>query len=164
MPHLPHRFRPLAFYIGTEALALLMHVGLTLWGFQLHAIGGHQCYTRGVAPRWTADAAPAGGSGASSCCGASDGGGSSSARSSMDGSVWETGSAAGDGCEPILLMHGVGLGPLPYVGFLMHLMSTGGALLGHRDVECGVHWQQGARGRRSGGRWKHGGVGAAKEH
>ncbi|KAI8467743.1 MAG: hypothetical protein J3K34DRAFT_523459 [Monoraphidium minutum] len=97
---LPAAYRPLAFYALTELLALMGRAAMWAAGFTRHVAGGHVFYTRAAA------AAPGGGEGGD-------------ARAAPPAAA----------PAPVLLLHGVGAGVLPYLWMICSLASTGRAMV-----------------------------------
>ncbi|KXZ52317.1 hypothetical protein GPECTOR_10g949 [Gonium pectorale] len=94
-------YRPLFFYAGVELLILLKHVMMLAAGFRAHMHSGMRYYTYGL-PAPTA-------------------GGAANALRSPGGRGRRQAAAT----APVLFLHGVGLGILPYLNFLLRLSSLG---------------------------------------
>ncbi|GLC43385.1 hypothetical protein PLESTF_000427800 [Pleodorina starrii] len=110
--------RPLAFYAGVEVLIALKHVMLQAAGFRAHMHQGLRYYTYGL---------PAPASSSSSATPPSHHNPSPSSQSPASVADAATPSAAA--AAPILFLHGVGLGLLPYLNFLLRLSSLGRPVL-----------------------------------
>lgn len=112
-----HWYKPLAFYVAMEVAALLCRVALHAAGFQRHVTMGLAYYTMNLpAPprRWSSD-------GAAGVC-------SSGGR----GRDWRLAYSSGDSSQQVLLvlLHGIGMGLIPYISMLFNMAATG--------VWCGV--------------------------
>lgn len=103
-------YKPLAFYAGSEVAAGLKHVLLLACGFKCHEHRGYTYYTYGLDP-----------------CSASPG-----AESSCNSS--------GGSKEPIVFLHGVGAGLLPYLHFVQRLVATGHPLLAAEYKHLSMRW------------------------
>lgn len=111
-----HWYKPLAFYLVMEAAALLCRVALHAAGFQRHVWMGLAYYTRNMPAqpvRHSIDI-PAG----------------------MHGGSWHRYSRAaampaqrgsrGSQEVPLVLLHGIGMGLIPYISMLFNMAATGG--------------------------------------
>ncbi|EFJ53114.1 hypothetical protein VOLCADRAFT_115694 [Volvox carteri f. nagariensis] len=98
-------YRPLAFYAGVEVLIALKHVMLLAAGFRAHMYQGMLYYTYGL-PATAAAAAV-----------------QQQGHSLIRSETPTVRTAASDVKAPILFLHGVGLGLLPYLNFLLRLSS-----------------------------------------
>jgi hypothetical protein len=122
-------YRPAAFYIITELLTLIGNGALLAAGFAMHRAEGFQYFTYGMAPAATtssAGAAPASGSGkapsgttlSSPCCPTS----------------------TSTPLAPLLFLHGVGLGCVPYLDLLLGLAAGGRPLLAPQYTHVSLRW------------------------
>ena len=103
---LPAQPRPLVFYALTEALGLMTHAALAAAGFERHDVGGVAYYTRG--------------------CGLGLGGGGSVGDGNGGSGGNGSGGDGGDSsAAPVLFLHGVGQGLLPYLDLLFLFASRG---------------------------------------
>ncbi|GIM02000.1 hypothetical protein Vretimale_6706 [Volvox reticuliferus] len=104
-------YRPLFFYMGVEVLIMLKHVMLLAAGFRPHMCQGMRFYTYGLpaTPVTATETPPAAAA-------------SAAAPTQRANSV---GKNDGGADAPVLFLHGVGLGLLPYLNFLLRLSSLG---------------------------------------
>ncbi|GLI59609.1 hypothetical protein VaNZ11_001541, partial [Volvox africanus] len=114
-------YRPLIFYLLTEAVAAATHLALLLMGFRATMTPG------GTATVYTwargADAAAAS---------ASKGAMKKTGGGAMDTAVAAATAATGDGGDPpLVFLHGIGLGLTPYLRLLSRLVTSSG---GRRPV------------------------------
>lgn len=107
--------RPLALYLGTEVIALLTAAALWGMGFQVGAHNGDRYFYKPAAPT---PASPAPRS-------------PYSATGNKTGAVGSSGAggSVGSNDRPILLLHGVGLGLLPYLMLVARLGASKHAVL-----------------------------------
>jgi hypothetical protein len=113
-----HWYKPLAFYVTMEAAALLCRVALQAAGFQRHEWMGLAYYTRNMSAQQIRPSTdlPAG-----------------FYRSSSGMHVHQPGTAASLGQHrsrsseqvPLVLLHGVGMGLVPYISVLFNMAATG---------------------------------------
>lgn len=113
-----HWYKPLAFYVTMEAAALLCRVALQAAGFQRHEWMGLAYYTRNMSAQQIRPSTdlPAG-----------------FYRSSSGMHVHQPGRAASLGQHrsrsseqvPLVLLHGVGMGLVPYISVLFNMAATG---------------------------------------
>ncbi|PNH03592.1 hypothetical protein TSOC_010335 [Tetrabaena socialis] len=127
---LPHLYRPLLVYGGMEALAWLNHCMLLAAGYHLppraaaaerQRDGGGVCddhyyYIANLPPRSSGAKVGGGGGG---------GGG---------------GAAAAEGPVPIVFLHGVGMGLMPYLRLLVALAATGAPILAFELKHVSQRW------------------------
>ncbi|GLI62994.1 hypothetical protein VaNZ11_005852 [Volvox africanus] len=99
-------YRPLFFYMGVEVLIALKHVMLLAAGFRPHLCRGLRYYTYGLPDDAVTTIA--------------------TSRTATSMKRGNSGGKSGDGADaPVLFLHGVGLGVLPYLNFLLRLSSLG---------------------------------------
>jgi hypothetical protein len=107
-----HWYKPLAFYAAMEVAALLCRMALHAAGFQRNVTMGLACYSMNLPSpprRWSSDVAAGGCSNAGRGCdlrAAQNGGGSSQQ-------------------VPLVLLHGIGMGLIPYISMLFNMAATG---------------------------------------
>eukprot|EP00798_Chlamydomonas_sp_ICE-L_P022042 gene22042-29108_t len=114
--------RPFSWYACVEFLFLVKHIVLLSAGFTAHHLRCHTYYTKGIAPRGTTRGGVA-----------SQGSGLTTHLKGCD--------TCESGCEkcenekdtPVLFLHGVGIGLLPYIPFVMKLVATGRPVIA---LEC----------------------------
>lgn len=97
-----HWYRPLAFYLAMEAAALLCRVALQAAGFQRHVWMGHGYYTKNMSAQHPHKAA-------------------------YQSANLET-AAGAVGVQqdvPLVLLHGIGMGLIPYISCLFNMAATG---------------------------------------
>ncbi|KAI8469722.1 MAG: Alpha/Beta hydrolase protein [Monoraphidium minutum] len=123
---LSHMWRPLGFYVWMEAAAAARHAALAAMGFRRRRAAGLTYYVRPGA----AAAAAAGGGG---------GGAGAGLENSGDGGGGE-GSGDGGAAVPMLLLHGVGMGLLPYLAFIAHLAATGRPVIAVEFKHISMRW------------------------
>jgi hypothetical protein len=116
-------YRPACFYMATEALHLLGHGALLAAGFRPGQHAGFTYYTFGMP---AAAAQPAGSRG-----GGQGGGGQQQQEA-----------AAAQQEAPLLFLHGVGLGLLPYLDLLLGLAAIGRPLLAPQFRHVSLRWSR----------------------
>lgn len=107
-----HWYKPLAFYAAMEVAALLCRVALHAAGFQRSVTMGLAYYTMNLPPpprRWSSDAA------AGVCSNGGHGCDLRTAHSGVDSSQQ----------VPLVLLHGIGMGLIPYISMLFNMAATG---------------------------------------
>ncbi|GFR43461.1 hypothetical protein Agub_g4544 [Astrephomene gubernaculifera] len=121
-------YRPLIFYAGVELLMLLKHVMLRAAGFKAYTMNGMRYYTYGLpvpgntscsATTTTSHSSTAPTSKSANCNGSS----SAPEPTSAAAATAAASTASSAATAPILFLHGVGLGLLPYLNFLLRLSS-----------------------------------------
>eukprot|EP00198_Chlamydomonas_reinhardtii_P008767 XP_001698104.1 predicted protein [Chlamydomonas reinhardtii] len=100
-------WRPLGFYVAIELLVGLKHVMLLAAGFRPYMVGGLRYYTYGLPPLTPAQAA------------------AELVAVQRRGGAGRREAEATSAAAPLLFLHGVGLGLLPYLNFLLQLSSLG---------------------------------------
>jgi hypothetical protein len=110
-------WRPLGFYLSMEAAALLRDASLRAMGFRRGDCMGLTYYSR----PGTAAAAGTGANAAGAAAGGAGAGEGGGAEARQQQGEEEQGQDV-----PLLLLHGVGMGLLPYITFLANLAATGG--------------------------------------
>jgi hypothetical protein len=127
-------YRPAFFYLATEALHLLGHGALLAAGFRAGQHGGFTYFTFGMPS--AAGAAAAG------------------APCSSSSSQLQQPSASSRHCcpapqqpAPLLFLHGVGLGLVPYLDLLLGLAATGRPLLAPQYSHVSLRWSRWAAAR-----------------
>ncbi|KAG2445181.1 hypothetical protein HYH02_008649 [Chlamydomonas schloesseri] len=118
-------WRPLGFYVGVELLVGLKHVMMLAAGFTPYMVGGLRYYTYGL-PRLSAAQAAAELVAAARREREQEGRPQAAAvGDSGAGAAGRRAAAAASQSAPLLFLHGVGLGLLPYLNFLLQLTSLG---------------------------------------
>ncbi|KAG2439527.1 hypothetical protein HXX76_004880 [Chlamydomonas incerta] len=132
-------WRPLGFYAGVELLVGLKHVMLLAAGFRPYRVGGLRYYTYGLPPLPPAEAAPEAAAarvaaarrereqeGRPAAPAAPAAAAPAAAPPRRGGRREAAGAGAAEAAEaPLLFLHGVGLGLLPYLNFLLQLCCLG---------------------------------------
>ncbi|GBF95505.1 hypothetical protein Rsub_07855 [Raphidocelis subcapitata] len=109
--------KPLAWYGLAEGLGGVKHAVLLAAGFRCQRWGAFAYYTLGLPP------APAAGDAAADAAGRG-----------------AAGAAAAAGSEPIFFAHGVGLGLLPYLGFVLKLAALGRPVVAIEYPHLAMRW------------------------
>eukprot|EP00879_Flechtneria_rotunda_P023592 GHRR01024959.1.p1 GENE.GHRR01024959.1~~GHRR01024959.1.p1 ORF type:complete len:452 (+),score=112.94 GHRR01024959.1:201-1556(+) len=104
---LKHVYRPFLFYVVMEVGAWLCYVTILAAGFQSYELNGVRYYTYKLGPQQLLQAAS-----------------SPSANGHTNG-----GSQASSDAEPLVFLHGVGAGLLPYLALVFHLPAIGRPLI-----------------------------------
>ena len=127
-------WRPLGFYVAIELLVGLKHVMLLAAGFRPYMVGGLRYYTYGLPPLTPAQAAAelvAVQVGTARREREQEGhrqeqqAAAAAAASQRRGGAGRREAEATSAAAPLLFLHGVGLGLLPYLNFLLQLSSLG---------------------------------------
>lgn len=129
-----HWYKPLAFYAAMEAAALLCRVALHAAGFQRHVWMGLAYYTRNMPAQQIRPSTdlPAGfyrsGSGMHV-----------HQHQSARAAARAHNSRSSSQEVPLVLLHGIGMGLVPYISMLFNMAATGEA--GHKHVRVRVRMQ-----------------------
>jgi len=103
-----HWYRPLAFYLAMEAAALLCRVALQAAGFQRHVWMGHGYYTKNMPVQHPH-------------------------KNAFQSTNLETAAGAVGAQQdvPLVLLHGIGMGLIPYISCLFSMAATGASEPAH---------------------------------
>ncbi|GBF96822.1 hypothetical protein Rsub_09678 [Raphidocelis subcapitata] len=159
---LSHMWRPLAFYVAMEAAAAAKNAALLAAGFRRRRCGQITYYVRpgdaaggaagfgfgGRRRRGGSDGGESGGGGGwvngwRRCGGGGGGGGEGGGGWSPiggDGPARSGGGGSGSVDVPMLLLHGVGMGLLPYLGLLANLAATGRTVIAVEFRHVAMRW------------------------
>jgi hypothetical protein len=120
-------YKPLAFYAGSEVAAGIKHLLLLACDFQCHTHRGYTYYTYGL-----------------------DHGSVVSSRGEAESGLLHNGThnnshsnntnSSSSSKEPIVFLHGVGAGLLPYLHFVQRLVATGHPLLAAEYKHLSMRW------------------------
>jgi hypothetical protein len=123
-----HWYRPLAFYAAMEVGAGLLRIALHAAGFQRQVVMGLPYYTCNMPSEQQAAAGrprqPTSSSSASSNMAA----GASMPWQQQQQQPCQAGGGSHD--VPLVFVHGIGMGLVPYISFLFNLAATGGSSIG----------------------------------
>lgn len=113
--------KPLAWYLLAEGLAGIKHAVMLAAGFTCSAHAGFLCYTQGLPPPAAAESADAG-------------------RSEGKSAGVGEGAAPAPAPAPLVFSHGVGLGLLPYLPFVMRLAALGRPMVAIEYPHLAMRW------------------------